>query len=590
MVVSIVLAVVLAGVLIWLFTQQEQLRATAESATAMKNKLVKGNEENLARQMVPDAGATGKTMVGELVRTVQMMSGRLTGNQNDPPQTALTKFDGVLKKIATDKKVPSVDKVSGALGASAVVENLYQFYTNELETRQKAETDRDNATKKAEAASASAAELAKNFKDQYAKLNSKVEELQNAKSEFERLKSADIESLQSQILAKRDELDNMRRDTSNSRRQLIGVLSERENLLNEQKAALATLRGPGAEGSQEMAVARNPVGKVMRALPGAALVGIDLGRRDHVVLGLTFTVYSGNERIPVDGRGKALVEVVSLGERTSECRVVSTPSPDDPILEGDKVGNIVLSRDRAKKQRFVVIGNFDTDFDGQPDARGADLIKGLVARYGGTVVDRVDAMTDYVIVGTEPAGPDIMSPAAAPAEEAAEEAKDNKGDAKDKSESDAEESDSGDEKKASADEDEKPSDEVEAGDDKEKSGDEKEASEDDDKGDKESGDDAAGDDEKPDTKKPDTKKPQPAPVKKSAPIPITPTPAPTVSKSPEVDVTEGPRMRREMSDRQKYEEAIRRAEKFAIPRLTADRFYNFIGLERGPIAVRQLEQ
>src|SRR5262249_11142517 len=144
------------------------------------------------------------------------------------------------------------------------------------------------------------------------------------------------------------------------------------------KQALATLRGPPAVGAGELAVARNPVGKVMRALPGDSLVHIDLGREDNVTLGMTFTVYSADERVPIDGRGKASIEVVSLGRKTAECRVTAPPAPSDPILEGDRVGNIVLAREKGRKPRFCIVGGFDVDMDGTVDANGSTVVASLV--------------------------------------------------------------------------------------------------------------------------------------------------------------------------------------------------------------------
>lgn len=558
MVVSIVVAAIMAGLSIWQFTNQESLRTAADQATAAKAKLAKGNDESVARQLVPDAGASGKSIVGELNRALQMASGRLSGNQNDPPAVALSKLDAALKKIVDAGKIDSPDKVSPALGAVGVIENLHELYAGEKDARQKAEAAQEKALADLKGALDRNEAIDKELRDQLAAINAKVEELQNAKSEYEKTKSSEVEKLAAQIGEKRDELDAMRRDTASMRRKLIEELSHREALLDEQKAALASLRGPGAEGAQELAVARNPVGSILRALPGDSLVHIDLGRRDRVVLGLTFAVYSGVARVPSDGRGKGLIEVVSVGERTSECRVISVPSPDDPILEGDKVGNIVLSRDRSKKQRFVVIGRFDTDFDGTPDLRGADAVKALIRRFGGEIVDRVDASTDYVVLGTEPSPPeDTLSPGAAA---------DDAGSAKTDESAAAEISDDN-----SAESDDVSSDEsADAGESSDESADSDDSGGDDVTGSEESSGDEAAED-------------------KPTPTPEAPA-VPTIVKSPEVDVTKDVRTRKAMSERELYDEAVRRAEKLSIPRLPLERFLNFVGLERGPIAVRQFEQ
>src|SRR5262249_11943525 len=150
--------------------------------------------------------------------------------------------DNVLKKIVSDGKVESPEKVSGAVGAVGIIDNLHQMYASEKDSRIKAEADRDKALADLKAASDRNDELQKNIGEQLAKLGSKVDELQNAKSEFEKTKSAEITALATQISSKRDELDNMRREATAARRKLIEELSQREQLLDEQKTALSMLR------------------------------------------------------------------------------------------------------------------------------------------------------------------------------------------------------------------------------------------------------------------------------------------------------------------------------------------------------------
>jgi hypothetical protein len=261
----------------------------------------------------------------------------------------------------------------------------------------------------------------------------------------------------------------------------------------------------------------------MRALPGDSLVHIDLGRDNNVQLGMTFTVYSADQRVPVDGRGKAAVEVVGLSQRTAECRVTSPAPPDDPILESDRVGNIVLAREKGKKPRFCLVGGFDIDFDGNVDANGVEAVAALVERWGGQVVTGVDATTDYLVMGVEPSAgaPAMMAKPAAKVV-----AKPAKAEAKKPAESDEASTGEGDEEKPAAEE---------------------------------------GADEGAEEKKPEAKTAE----------------VPKIEKAQEKDLTAEPQARRVATDRDRYEEAIRRAEKFAIPRLPADRFYNFVGLDSG---------
>lgn len=576
MVVSIIVAVLLLGALIWLITQQEQLRTNAEQATAVKNRLVKGNDEAVAKQMFPDSGGPGKTLVGEMNKGIALICGGMTGNQNDSPTTARGKLEAALEKIRSSENVPYAEKISSEFGAVAVIENLYQLYVDEKSAHQKAESDLSKANKDLDTARASNEELQQKLAADLARMRSKVEELQTAKSEFETLKSGETQALANQIGAKQDALDALRRDQVIMKRQLVSELGQRDKLLDEQREALTTLRGPGPESAQELAIARKGVGRVLRALPGDSLVHIDLGREDNVTLGLTFSVYSEDERVPADGRGKANLEVVSVGRRTAECRVTARPAPDDPILEGDIVGNIVLSREHDKKQKFCIVGQFDIDFDGTPDVAGKEAIAALVRRYGGVVVDRVDPTTDYVIVGQEP--PLIGEPAAEeklPVEPATP--------AKPKAAPKKAEKESTDEESAAA--EEQPSEE-ENQDAAEKSDDEsgekaEEADQPKEPEEEPAAEAGSAPSEDAEAQEPEEEKPiEPA---------AKPEVVPTLPRAPEVDTTLGPRQRRTQTERQRFDEAILRARMFSIPRLPQDRFFNFVGLEPAA-AAKQLEQ
>lgn len=562
MVVSIIVAVLLLGVLIWLITQQEQLRNNASTAQSARDRTYRESEE--------------------YKKAAGLVIGGMTGDPNDTPQASRDKLEAVLASIRAEGRVADPDQITSSYGAVAIIERLHQLYKAELEAKVKLTTDFAKANADLKMALAANTELQQKFGSDLAMLRIKVEELQTAKSDFERLKSSETAALAGQVGAKQDALNAMRREQMVMRQRMRDELLYREGLLNEQREALSRFRGPGAEAGQELAIARRSVGTVLRALPGDSLVHIDLGKEDGVRLGMTFAVYSSHEKIPDDGRGKAHIEVVSIGRRTSECRVTTPPSPDQPLLEGDRVGNLILSRDKSKKQRFCIVGQFDIDFDGQVDIRGADAIAALVRRYGGEVVDRVDAMTDYVIVGLEPpeGAMDLLreEPEAdleempTPPRRPATVSRDD--DAVDDDTDEFTVDDEADDESAAADED----DEDDAADDDAADEDEVDGAEaDDDAGDtadKDADDDAEEEDETPIVRPPAAR----------------PAATPTIQRSPEVDVTKGPRARRVLTDRERYKEAVERAALLSIPRLPQDRFFNFIGLESGREAMRALDQ
>jgi len=568
LIAAIIVAALLLGALIWLFTQQEGLKRSAEQAERAKSRLASGADESAAKQMFPDAGAPGKTLVGEMNNGIKMLCSQITGSREDAPSTAVAKLDSALQEIADAGVVPDAGMFTADDGAVAVVSHLHELFKTERDQRERVVTELDKAQDELAAMTQSNSDLGTSFRDDLAKLEEQVAGLQAARDELERTKEADLRDLADRISAKQDRLDGMRTERSKLMQRVRSELAERDKLLTEQRDALRELRGPGAIGVQELAVARKPVGKVLRALPGDALVHIDLGRRDNVTLGMTFSIYSADERVPTDGIGKATIEVYSLGERTAECRVKTPPSPDDPILEGDLAGNIVLSRNRAKKPQFCIVGRFDVDYDGQLDAQGRDAIVALVQRYGGEVVPSVTALTDYVVLGAAPGG-SVFAGAPEPPTAAPEPVDDVEDDIDDEMEEDEDEEDSDefddeDDEFADDEEDEDFADDEDVDEDDFEADDEDEYEED------ESEDDEL--DESEDE------------TDAMADLPFS------IRRAEEVDPTRLPRRVKALSDMDRYNLAIRRAQMFSIPRLPQDRFLNFVGIEPGPSAVRVLLQ
>jgi len=511
MVVSIVVSVILLGVLIFLFTGQEQLRTEHKKAQDELARVVGGSDRDSANKFIAASGNPAPTLLGNTVKAANMVVARLTGNANDSAKEAAEKLDAVLAEITAAGKVPNPDQMSQANGAVAILQQLHGWFVAEKTAKDAALAELAKATKSLEDALANNKSLNEKFDDTTNKLNTTVAELEKSKLELEATKNSDLDALKKTIDEKGGELATVIREKTELQRTYAADLTKADRVIEEQQKALGVAKGPGPEGSQALAVARKPVGRVLRALPGDTIVHVDLGKRDRVAIGMTLAVYSPDRRVPETGRGKANLEIVSVGQRTSECRVITPPSPEDPILEGDGVGNILLSRSGAKKQRFCIIGRFDLNYDGQPDVRGLDAIKAFVRRFGGEVVDSVDASTDYLIVGTIPPDSEPVAPVRAAA--------------------------------ANVDEAEEPADEE---------GDESDES-----------DDA-----------------EDAPAARPAPRGIV--------KPEEVDHPLPARTRRAMTERQAYEEAIRRADALMIPRMTQDHFFNFIGIEAGPDVAKRV--
>lgn len=143
-------------------------------------------------------------------------------------------------------------------------------------------------------------------------------------------------------------------------------------------------------------------GNVLSVIPQDNLLTIDLGAKDHILLGITFEVFdkkTGVTREFGDIRGKATVEVVRVKETSSECRIVRQDRAK-PLLEGDVVANVVY--DRYRTYKFYVYGNYDIDNDGRPSPTDTRRIKSLITQWGGIVVDEFSYEVDFLVLGIKP--------------------------------------------------------------------------------------------------------------------------------------------------------------------------------------------
>ncbi len=572
MVMAIVVAVLLLGVLIWFFTLQEQLRNDAEVAQSARDR-------------------TGRELA-EVKKTNQQLVAALTGNQNDQPEAALTQLGGAFANLESDEKISREDKgkLTPDYGLIAITDRMREILGRERDALAQKEQQLAGAQGNLEKEQATTQKLKSEFNAKAEALQSKVKELEAAKRTFEAVKDGDTAALARQIEDLREQLNQKDRDVAKLRREWAKASAELQGILEEQRVAIRDLRGPTAADAHPFAMARKPLGEVMEALPGNSLVHVNLGKEDGVMLGMTFSVYSADERVPENGHGKASIEAVSIGRRTTECKVLSPPPPNDPILRGDQVGNIVLSRFRGKAQRFCIVGDFDTDFDGQTDARGRDNIKALVESWGGAVVDEVDALTNYVVVGVQPPGqpvlPARLGEAAATASdeeaEAAEELdEETEEDAEDdESEDEAEEDGELDEDDEEAEDEEEDSEEADEG--EEDSEEEDEGEEDSEEGDEGEEEDEGDDEEEGEDEERGRFDAGPGGTGDG-------TDTPGIPRKPEVDPTGPTRSRRYMNEAERYHDALLRAQYLSIPVLTQEQFYNFIGVEGTVSDVRRLQ-
>lgn len=256
---------------------------------------------------------------------------------------------------------------------------------------------------KLEAAQAQIADLAgqqktirEEFEGQVRSFGERISQLEGSRDETIGQKDRQVDDLTSQLEGRTQEVSDLRRDFDGYRRDMEFEQSRAEKRVSDLQTEVRALR---PNQFKRDAILKKADGKILRAVPGSEVVYINLGEKDGAKVGLGLEVYSrsGEQRDSV--RGKGSIEIVTVSDTVSECRVTRR-TPGSPLLEGDVVLNIAFERNR--KPRFVVRGDFDLNYDNVIDPQGRETVEGLVRKWGGQTVDKLDESIDYVVVGLAP--------------------------------------------------------------------------------------------------------------------------------------------------------------------------------------------
>jgi hypothetical protein len=130
----------------------------------------------------------------------------------------------------------------------------------------------------------------------------------------------------------------------------------------------------------------------------------DLGKKDGVIVGMTFSILGPNEMGKTTFEPKAQCTIIKIMDNSSELRVEQLKG-DNPVIVNDVLFNPVY--DRTRRLSFYLTGKMDIDRSGSDNTQ---TIIGMIERYGGRVDGNLNYQTHYVILGEEPTLP--LPPAA----------------------------------------------------------------------------------------------------------------------------------------------------------------------------------
>lgn len=360
-----------------MFTQKSDLEAAADAAQ---------RQARDQQKAVSDA----RQALSEVAREV-------TGEPAESLADIKSRIDQIRVTVAGDARAQK-DNISADMPVARMLNSLYTLFQKTagqadefIAEREKLNADRAQAIKERDSA-------AKAFEARIAELDAKFAKLTQESEQTREESNRQLAELQAARTKEREEmareLDAARKARDEAEKTLNAERNRTEGLLTQ----LAQFK-PSSSSSSALQVKD---GAIVRTVPAGDVAYIDLGRKDGAKVGMTFSVYSPVRGIPADGKGKATIEVANVFDTTSECRVTSRV-PSEPILVDDIIANPVF--DRSRRFQFVVIGDFDLDFDGQAeDVAGKEVVR-LIERLGGKVVNKVDSDVDFAVVGSAPPGP-----------------------------------------------------------------------------------------------------------------------------------------------------------------------------------------
>lgn len=361
--------------------------------------VVKADERNRddVRNIIEEAKrAGGKSAIGYLLESQEAVMAQVTGARRDRPSDLNTKIESYKKNSAERGVVGSEggNLFTMLTAKDSVIESLRTQAAQADEARkaaianQQAEVDRVASIEASHKATIDA------MSAQVGQLGQEVERYREGADAYK--KKVDEE---------KDKIVTAAAETENRLQQQIQKLTEDKLILENQ---LAQLRGQRNEGviraSDEYALVD---GEIVAVDGGSRQAFISIGRKNNVVLGMTFSVYSSAAALKPDAegnypRGKATLEVITVGEETSTCRITSEVR-GNPVVKGDVVANAVY--DPNKTYKFVIFGNFDANRDGIGTELERADIRSLIESWGGRIVEELAGDADFLVLGEKPVMP-----------------------------------------------------------------------------------------------------------------------------------------------------------------------------------------
>ena len=396
-IIFVFLWVISTGIAIWLAVEKGKAQKTADESDKALARAVRGGDRATVDRLL--AGKTNASAIGVADTYINHLKEVIEPAAQKTPEEVVADATDALK--ATGKSSSAL--VPAVLDLNGQVQQLNKSIAELQAQKSELEQKLAQGTQSNSAALASAQQSVNVEKDAHAKAS--------AEAAKER---ADKEAL---LAAKESDLTKTRDDAEKTRRDLILQIEGLKNDVIAKEGVISTLRGQ-LQGMRKTGtnIATEAAGTIIRGRPGTDDCYINLGRKDRLVAGMTFSIHDPrigvklqadtdpNTKPDPEAGGKGGLEVMEVGETESLCRVTFMKKGQH-IEQGDLIANPVYQRDRNKKFHFVVAGEFDLDGDGVATASERDRLVRMVTSWGGIVDDNLSPETDFLVLGSRPSAP-----------------------------------------------------------------------------------------------------------------------------------------------------------------------------------------
>lgn len=382
------------------YVKTEEYRDKANKAESNLEKIIKPAEQLKGLGKIVGTVPTGKSALGTMADYLD--------------ETVCLIVGGVPETISAEAKVNDVNtKVGNTLksaqehidiaepnttGLVKIIGDLTAKLNNTINAKNAIQKDLNDQIAQFEITKRFYSEKEQVIQGEKNKLQQQVNTIQE---DYDELRTRLEKSTTEQVDTYREQLEEARANLKSLNDKLLKTQAELKMTEDMMKLAQQEVRKIKPPPDHEV-LAHRPDGKIILIDDQTKVVHLNIGSKQHVYRGLTFTVYDRSSSIPKDGRGKAEIEVFDVAETYSAARITKSETKS-PILMGDIVGNLIWNSDKTNV--FVVAGDFDLDNDGNIDQNATGRIQTLIEKWGGRVADTISIDTDFLVLGGQPQVP-----------------------------------------------------------------------------------------------------------------------------------------------------------------------------------------